>query len=126
MNRTLSKARHIANSAKGPAKAFALDACEAAFEGAAVVINATTAGLGGQPSLDVPLHLTRDDAVAMDMVYKPLVTPFLSRAQARGLRTVDGLEMLIRQAAPSFEAFFGRAPPGSVDVRARALEVLGA
>jgi shikimate dehydrogenase len=62
----------------------------------------------------------------MDMVYTPLVTPFLARAQALGRRTVDGLEMLIRQAEPSFEAFFGRPPPPEVDVRALALAALGA
>jgi shikimate dehydrogenase len=61
----------------------------------------------------------------MDMVYKPLRTEFLDRAQARGLRTVDGLEMLIRQAVPSFEAFFGVAPPVDLDVRALALKSIG-
>jgi shikimate dehydrogenase len=59
------------------------------------------------------------------MVYKPLRTEFLGRATALGLRTVDGLEMLIRQAVPSFEAFFGRAPPAEVDVRALALNAIG-
>ncbi|MCR5878122.1 shikimate dehydrogenase [Phenylobacterium sp. J367] len=124
VNRTLSRAQAIAELVAG--RAFPLDRCEGALEGAAVVINATTAGLSGQAPIDVPLHLTRDDAVAMDMVYKPLVTPFLARAQARGLRTVDGLEMLIRQAAPSFEAFFGRPPPPEVDVRGLALATLEA
>ena len=62
--------------------------------------------------------------VAMDMVYKPLKTPFLARAETLGLATVDGLEMLVRQAVPSFEAFFGRPPPAEADVRALALAVL--
>jgi shikimate dehydrogenase len=60
----------------------------------------------------------------MDMVYKPLETQFLRLARARGHRTVDGLEMLIRQAAPSFEAFFGQPPPEGVDVRKLCLEAL--
>ena len=63
-------------------------------------------------------------AVVMDMVYKPLVTPLLAKAAARGHRTVDGLAMLIGQARPSFEAFFGVAPPDDVDVRALCLNVL--
>ena len=66
------------------------------------------------------------DAVVMDMTYKPLETPFLARARGLQRPTVDGLEMLIRQAAPSFEAFFGRVPAKSVDVRALCIEALGA
>jgi shikimate dehydrogenase len=124
VNRTLAKAQMIAGALDGAVEAYPLDGCAAALEGAAVVINATTAGLAGQEAFAVPLQLTRDDAVAMDMVYKPLVTPFLQAAKDRGLRTVDGLEMLIRQAAPSFEAFFGRPPPETTDVRALALKAL--
>ena len=61
----------------------------------------------------------------MDMVYKPLVTPFLEKAQALGRPTVDGLAMLIGQAVPSFAAFYGQAPPASVDVRTLAKQALG-
>jgi shikimate dehydrogenase len=53
----------------------------------------------------------------MDMVYRPLETPLLRRARAAGHRTADGLAMLIAQARPSYEAFFGHAPPEGVDVR---------
>jgi shikimate dehydrogenase len=63
--------------------------------------------------------------VVMDMVYKPLVTPFLAQAQALSRPTVDGLAMLIGQARPSFEAFFGQPPPAAVDIRAIALKALG-
>jgi len=62
----------------------------------------------------------------MDMSYTPLQTPFLARAQLLGRRTVDGLEMLIRQAGPSFEAFFGRVPPPEADVRALCEQALEA
>jgi shikimate dehydrogenase len=61
----------------------------------------------------------------MDMVYKPLRTAFLEGAARAGLRTVDGLEMLIRQAAPSYQAFFG-APPPPIDARALLLAALEA
>jgi shikimate dehydrogenase len=60
------------------------------------------------------------------MNYRPLETPFLRQARQLQRRTVDGLEMLILQAKPSFEAFFGRAPPKSVDVRALCIAALGA
>jgi shikimate dehydrogenase len=62
--------------------------------------------------------------VAFDMIYHPLRTQFLERAAEAGLATVDGLAMLIGQAAPSFEAFFGAAPP-DIDVRALCLAALG-
>jgi shikimate dehydrogenase len=60
----------------------------------------------------------------MDMVYKPLITDFLDKAAERGHPTVDGLEMLIGQARPSFEAFFGRPPPADVDARAVAIAAM--
>jgi shikimate dehydrogenase len=96
-----------------------------AFHRAAAVINATSVGLGHDAALDAPLDALPETAVVMDMVYKPLETALLLRAAARGLRTVDGLAMLIGQARPSFEAFFGRAPPAELDVRALALNALG-
>ena len=63
-------------------------------------------------------------AVVMDMVYKPLETGLLRQARASGRPTVDGLSMLINQAAPAFEAFYGAPVPPGVDVRALCLEVL--
>ncbi len=62
----------------------------------------------------------------MDMVYRPLNTELLKAAEARGNPTADGLSMLIAQAPPSFEAFFGRPPPAEVDVRALCEQALGA
>ena len=106
--------------------AFGLHRAAPAFEGAIAVVNATSAGLAGEGQLDVPLEATLKTCVVMDMVYKPLVTPFLARARALDRRTVDGLAMLIGQAIPSFEAFYGQAPPADVDVRALALKILEA
>jgi shikimate dehydrogenase len=125
VNRTASRAHAIADSLSGPIVVYGLSDAAAAFDGATAVINATSAGLSGQGALDVPLQAAPKTAVVMDMVYKPLITPFLAQARDLGLATVDGLEMLIRQAMPSFEAFFGQAPPESVDVRALALNALG-
>lgn len=123
VNRTLLKAQEIAE----PLGAVALSLSEvaAAFEGAIAVVNATSAGLSGSAALDVPLAATPADAVVMDMVYKPLKTPFLAQAEGLGRRTVDGLAMLIGQAVPSFEYFYGRPPPKDVDVRALAIAALG-
>lgn len=125
VNRTLAKAEIVAGALGRRVRAYSLDAAAAAFDEATAVINATSAGLSDELP-DLPLEATPPDAVIMDMTYKPLETPFLSRARVLQRRTVDGLEMLIRQAGPSFEAFFGHVPPKSVDVRSLCVEALEA
>jgi shikimate dehydrogenase len=125
VNRTPEKAQALADELGGPGAAFALDAAAAAFNGVTAVINATPSGLSGGAAFEAPLEAAPSTAVVMDMVYQPLVTPLLAKAGRLGLRTVDGLEMLVRQAAPSFEAFYGQAPPADVDVRGLALKALG-
>jgi shikimate dehydrogenase len=72
----------------------------------------------------VEVQTLKPGAVVMDMTYRPLATPLLAAAAARGLTTVDGLAMLIGQARPSFQAFFGVAPL-PIDVRALCLETMG-
>lgn len=124
VNRTLGRAEQIAGAMGDKVAPYPLDRAAEALGGATAVINATSAGLSGEGALDAPLEATPGAAVVMDMVYKPLKTPFLARAEALERRTVDGLEMLIGQAIPSFEAFFGRRPPADVDVRALCLEAL--
>lgn len=126
VNRTLAKAEAIAAIFGARATALPLPDAASAFEGAIAVINATSAGLATEGLLDVPLAATPAGAVIMDMVYKPLLTPFLAQARALGRPTVDGMEMLIGQARPAFEAFFGQSPPAQVDVRALALAALEA
>lgn len=125
VNRTPARAEAICEALGERAEAFPLERAAAAFAGAGAVINATSAGLSGDGGLDVPLAATPETAVVMDMVYKPLRTGFLQAAASLGRPSVDGLAMLIGQAVPSFEAFFGAAPPAGVDVRALALKTLG-
>src|SRR3546814_11242522 len=69
--------------------------------------------MAGQPPLDLDLAPLPEDAVVYDIVYAPLETGLLADAHARGLDTVDGLAMLVAQAALAFELFFGAAPPRS-------------
>jgi shikimate dehydrogenase len=126
VNRTLARAEVVAGAVGGATKAFPLDEAARAFEGANVVVNATSAGLASDDALNLPLEGIPAAAVAMDMTYSPLITPFLSRARLLGHPIVDGLEMLVRQAGPSFEAFFGRVPPADVDVRALCIAALEA
>jgi shikimate dehydrogenase len=120
VNRTVAKAEFVAGALGPRGRPFALDQASRALNGVRAVINATSAGLVNGGRLEIPLEATPEDAVVMDMLYRPIVTPFLEAAQALGRRTVDGLGMLVGQAAPSFEAFFGQAPPAAVDVRALA------
>jgi shikimate dehydrogenase len=122
VNRTPARAEALARDIGPTVKAVAADD---ALAGANLVVNATSLGLGGGAGPDIDLTAAPLTAVVLDMVYKPLCTEFLQRAAGLGLRTVDGLEMLIRQAVPSFEAFFGQAPPAGIDVRALALKALG-
>ncbi len=115
LNRTRERAEALANDL-GPAVSVAPDA--GVLEGADLVINALSV------APDIDLTALKPSAVVMDMTYKPVVTPLLAAAQARGLTTVDGLAMLIGQAAPSFEAIFRRPPP-PLDLRALLLRHLG-
>lgn len=124
VNRTLARAEALTAELGGDP--YGLADAEAAFAGAIAVVNATSAGLADDSALSFPLAATPNGCVVMDMVYKPLVTPFLVQARALGRPTVDGLAMLIGQARPSFEAFFGQPPPRDLDVRALALKALGA
>ncbi len=124
MNRTLERAQAVAEPFDR-VSAWPLDRLAEAFQGAGAIVNATSAGFGEGDSLDVPLHAAAPSAVVMDMIYKPLRTGLLQRAEGLGLATVDGLAMLVGQAIPSFEALFGVAPPASVDVRALALAAIG-
>lgn len=83
---------------------------------AALLVNASSLGMVGQPPLDIDLSPLPDDAIVYDCVYTPLVTDLLSEAAARGLSTIDGLDMLIGQAALAFECFFGVTPPADDEV----------
>jgi shikimate dehydrogenase len=87
----------------------------------ALLVQATQLGMTGQPPLDLDLSPLPDDAVVYDIVYAPLVTSLLAAAEARGLDIVDGLEMLIGQAALAFELFFGAAPPRDADDELRGI-----
>jgi shikimate dehydrogenase len=84
---------------------------------AALLVNATSLGMAGKPPLDVDLAALPGEAVVTDIVYAPLVTPLLAAASSRGNRTVDGLGMLLHQARPAFQAWFGIDPEVSPELR---------
>jgi shikimate dehydrogenase len=90
---------------------------------AELLVNSSPLGMSGQPPLDLNLDALPDNALVYDIVYSPLETDLLAAARARGLETVDGLDMLIGQAAIAFELFFGQAPPADCEDELRALLV---
>lgn len=87
---------------------------------AALLVNASPLGMVGQSALSIDLSSLPDDAIVYDLVYAPLETPLLAAARARNLDCVDGLEMLIGQAALAFELLFGVQPPRDDDDALRA------
>lgn len=101
---------------KGEARAL-----DATLPPVALLVNASSLGMKGQPTLDLDLSPLPDDAIVYDLVYSPLQTGLLQAAETRGLDTIDGLDMLIGQAALAFELFFGAPPPEGRDEELRAL-----
>ena len=120
INRTASKAEDLAHELGGLVRAFSWDEVDEALAGAGLLINATSLGLAGGLPLDIDISPLPAESPVMDMVYRPLETPLLAQARASGRPAVDGLAMLIGQAAPSFAAFYG-APPPNIDIRKVAL-----
>ncbi|WP_237215976.1 shikimate dehydrogenase [Falsiroseomonas oryziterrae] len=113
VNRTPARAEAIARDLGGPVEV----ATEAPLGDASLLVNGTSLGMVGEPPLILDLAPLQPGAVVADMVYVPLETPLLARARARGLRAVDGLGMLLHQARPGFEAWFGVAPVVDAELR---------
>ncbi len=106
VNRSRDRAEALARELGGP-----VTVTEAPpLAGAALLVNTTSLGMQGHPPLTIDLDALAAEAVVADIVYVPLETPLLAAARARGLRAVDGLGMLLHQARPGFEAWFGTAP----------------
>lgn len=92
------------------------------LEGAATVVNTSSLGMTGKPEMRIPLDALSKDAVVTDLVYAPLETRLLAEARRVGCRTVDGLGMLLHQAAPGFERWFGVKPEVDDALRRAVLE----
>ena len=118
LNRTLGKAAELLRVAGANRRALPLDA---PLDDVALVVNTSSLGMTGQAALALDLSRVADDCVVFDAVYAPLDTPLLIAARARGLRTIDGLHMLVGQAAAAFELFFGQPAPREHDAELRAL-----
>ena len=106
-------------------EAVAWEERAAALEGVALLANATSLGMAGQPPLELPLDALPPAAVVADLVYVPLETGLLARARARGNPAVDGLGMLLHQAVPGFERWFGVRPEVTAQLKAHVAASLG-
>ncbi len=116
-NRTRDRADRLADHFAGRLTVVDWGFASAAMDGARTIVNTTVLGMAGQADLDVQLDAAPADAVVNDIVYVPLETPLLRAARRRGLTAVDGLGMLLHQAAPGFERWFGTKPAVDEDLR---------
>jgi len=110
LNRTRERAEALATDLGEAIRPLSWERRSEALSQAALLINTTTLGMLGKPPLSIDLAPLPTDAVVADIVYAPLETPLLAEARRRGHRVVDGLGMLLYQAVPGFEAWFGRRP----------------
>jgi shikimate dehydrogenase len=118
VNRTVERAETFREAFGPRVHAAGWNALPGVLAGAGLLINTTALGNKGNPPLDLDLGGVADDAVVADINYVPLVTTVLATAQKRGLRTVDGLGMLLHQAVPGFARWFGVRPDVTPELRA--------
>jgi shikimate dehydrogenase len=126
VNRTPARAEAIADELGERVTVAAFEELGSLLKRADILVNATKLGMTGQPALKIDLASIRDGATVYDIVYVPLETPLLAAARARGLHAIDGLGMLLHQAVPAFERWFGVRPTVSEGLREALLADLGA
>ena len=117
-NRTIERAHALAGQFGPGVHPVAWDAIGGLLPRAGLLVNTTSLGMHGQPALELDVGLLPSHAVVADLVYAPLETPLLSAARARGLKTADGLGMLLHQAVRGFELWFGQRPEVTPELRA--------
>jgi shikimate dehydrogenase len=117
-NRTIARARALADQFGANVEPVAWETIGDLLPRAGLLVNATSLGMQGQPALELDVSRLPSHAAVADLVYVPLETPLLASARARGLKTADGLGMLLHQAVRGFELWFGRRPVVTSELRA--------
>jgi shikimate dehydrogenase len=110
VNRTLAKAEAMRDSYGDGVKPAQWSELPGLMKSAGLLVNTTSLGMHGQPDLDIDITPLPGSAIVSDIVYVPLKTPLLAAAEARGLITSNGLQMLLHQAVRGFELWFGVRP----------------
>jgi shikimate dehydrogenase len=118
VNRTVERAQSLADQFGASVDPSAWDNIDALLPRAGLLVNTTSLGMHGQPALQIDVDRLPPQAVVNDLVYVPLETPLLKAAKARGLKTADGLGMLLHQAVRGFELWFGQRPEVTSELRA--------
>ncbi|MEJ1119328.1 shikimate dehydrogenase [Phyllobacterium sp. CCNWLW109] len=117
VNRTLTRAEELADRFGSGISAHEWIAVPELLQDVSLIVNTTSLGMEGKESLSIDLSDVRRDALVTDIVYVPLKTPLLKAAHMAGLKTVDGLGMLLHQAVPGFEHWFGVRPEVTAELR---------
>ncbi|NKB55479.1 MAG: shikimate dehydrogenase [Alphaproteobacteria bacterium] len=117
VNRTIGRAEKLAREFGPLIRVIDWDNRSDALSEASILVNSTSLGMTGQAPLDLDLGALPREAIVNDIVYAPLETDLLAAARARGNPVVDGLGMLLHQARPGFEAWFGERPDVTQDLR---------
>jgi shikimate dehydrogenase len=118
VNRSIDRARALADQFGASVHPVAWDAIGDLLPQSRLLVNTTSLGMHGQPALEIDIGRLPSDAVVADLVYVPLQTALLAAARARGLKTADGLGMLLHQAVRGFELWFGQRPQVTAELRA--------
>ena len=124
-NRTRDRAEALAQAFGPSVHVVDWEDRNQALAGCGLLVNATSLGMTGKDPLQLDLKALPADAVVADIVYSPLETKLLAVARARGNRVVDGLGMLLHQAVPGFELWFGVRPEVTPELRAHVAAALG-
>jgi shikimate dehydrogenase len=124
-NRTKAKAEALARVFGPQIEVIDWDERAAKLSACGLLINSTSLGMTGQPPLDIDISALPRSAIVADIVYAPLLTPLLVEAAKRGNAVVDGLGMLLHQAVPGFERWFGVRPHVTPALRAHVVATLG-
>jgi shikimate dehydrogenase len=118
VNRTMARAQALADQFGAKVHPVTWDKVAELLPRAGLLVNTTSLGMHGQPRLEIDVTLLPATSVVADLVYVPLQTELLAAAKARGLKTADGLGMLLHQAVRGFELWFGRRPQVTPELRA--------
>jgi len=126
VNRTVEKTHTLVSAFGARVVASPWDSLPECLPKSQLLVNTTSLGMAGQSALEIDLAPMPKGAAVVDIVYRPLVTPLLEQAKARGLKAIDGLGMLLHQAQPGFAAWFGVEPRVTEELRAHLVDLMKA